>query len=971
MATALRDRYRPIEVRPINGGQLVTRGSSDNAGLADYVVKRDWYRDLDVEKRREGCDYFWPNLGIGVGGQPFPGQLRIDNITRVGATATAIISLGHHFQSGETLVITGANNAAYNGTFVITVTDSTHFTYTVVGAPPTPDNGASIAGAPIETITMVHLCRQGNDQTCVVAGSQRRLYRYFALTNGNYWSIDPLDYPPFQIPNYVSLNPADYPIGQIAQYVIDNPGYWIVIGWDFSLDGHRWEAIEVAGWTVFNNGVDLPVSYQVNDYQVTPIYELRENGVASVGTIAEYIGALMCMDITEIQSDWIEENFREVGVVSSGEIKAAQTANTVTTVQDYFVVGDVGRTIIYFDGRSANIVGFTNARTVTVDGSAMTVIPQTFTLRTKAHQVGSTFSSPITGSQTLAGFIVTASAPIFALGMVGSKLRYTNGFSGTITGFGDNQHVTLDTAATDNFSGLPFYIIDPTTAFRVSSTASIFTSSMVGLQFAWADGQVRTIVSFIDGLNVQVDDDMPHAFDFIGIQNINSYGVYTQTAKERRIGYRQLWSLSGAPRRFGAVVPGDITALSKVVTLKYPVKSFESGQQIIITGAGTAGGNLTANIVVVSGMGQVLTLDTAAVTTSLNANVIRADTLGSMIGYEDLQNDGAPIVRALGLADALIVYTSTTIFIQQSTGDPNAPFVWYRREIPKETPLYYRWALINVNRTFHLYAGRNAFYTFDLTNQLPLLFSLAEPCKNLFYDNVTLAETDQVFATNNAMTREAWFVFPGTPPIGESPPYNGPDWALCFDYIQNTASTHGFRLTAGEMIDKPLSGQETGPAEEWFIMGTTLGSVVLYGLTNEPQLQTGWNNGKEIYYRRFTNPYSTTQVAYDSTFKSGLSSFGNAYDEKDVRSIVPLMGSQSPNTPLTVVTYSTRNANEGVTTQDTTVLSSPQTDNLIPMLFQDNYFQYSVTVSGVNNPCRISGSIWEVAMVNSKSAIRI
>src|SRR5688572_131992 len=59
--------------------RLITRTSSDRVGLADYVTKRDFRRDLDQDIRREGYDYFWPNvsgdLATNPGGQPFPNIL--------------------------------------------------------------------------------------------------------------------------------------------------------------------------------------------------------------------------------------------------------------------------------------------------------------------------------------------------------------------------------------------------------------------------------------------------------------------------------------------------------------------------------------------------------------------------------------------------------------------------------------------------------------------------------------------------------------------------------------------------------------------------------------------------------------------------------------------------------------------------------------------------------------------------------
>lgn len=63
-------------------------------------------------------------------------------ITRVSSTATATTPQPHSFQIGDRVNLRGANQAEYNGIFVITGVTSTTFTFTVSGAPATPATGA-------------------------------------------------------------------------------------------------------------------------------------------------------------------------------------------------------------------------------------------------------------------------------------------------------------------------------------------------------------------------------------------------------------------------------------------------------------------------------------------------------------------------------------------------------------------------------------------------------------------------------------------------------------------------------------------------------------------------------------------------------------------------------------------------------------------------------------------------------------
>jgi hypothetical protein len=64
------------------------------------------------------------------------------SITRSGSTATCTTPLAHGFNVGDRINIRGANQAEYNGIFVLTaVPTSTTFTFTVAGSPATPATG--------------------------------------------------------------------------------------------------------------------------------------------------------------------------------------------------------------------------------------------------------------------------------------------------------------------------------------------------------------------------------------------------------------------------------------------------------------------------------------------------------------------------------------------------------------------------------------------------------------------------------------------------------------------------------------------------------------------------------------------------------------------------------------------------------------------------------------------------------------
>ena len=84
--------------------------------------------------------------------------------------------------------------------------------------------------------------------------------------------------------------------------------------------GPQWEAVNLGDYVVLNNGIDLPVVYKETWLEVEPLYELREVGVASVGTITSYLGFLFCADLTEVNEDFFStlmQSASPYGVVSS------------------------------------------------------------------------------------------------------------------------------------------------------------------------------------------------------------------------------------------------------------------------------------------------------------------------------------------------------------------------------------------------------------------------------------------------------------------------------------------------------------------------------------------------------------------------------------------------------------------------------------------------------------------------------
>lgn len=866
--------FKPVPVRPKDGGKLMSNVSADSVGIGNYTVKRDWRRVLDHEMRAEGFDYFYPNTDIPLGNQPFPNYPNVS-----------------------------------------------------------------------EPITMTHQAKRPNGDYLIICGTPTTLFQYFSLSNGAYYAGDgtPDEY-------YEDTGPG-------TPYYDDNPGIWLVIGSGFSPDAQRWEVVDDDGTVILNNGVDLPITFDVGDDAVKPIYELRENGIASVGNISVSNGMLLCGDVSQISADALVEILSNI------------SSNGVTASQ----VGSYGPT------------GFT--------------------------------------ATLIAGTVVSVN-PIFSLGSIGQTIQFANGISSVITTYVNSTTVLVSDAVSTVNPGTSFILINPGTAdFTVVSSAPIFDATMVGRLIVWDGGAVRTITGYMDPQHVTVDSNLPIPSGTFSFNNPAAYSAFSDGSNIDRIQYRFINSIPFEPRRWASTVPGSIMAGSVILKFQYPALSFNEivGNQIIVLGAGTDGGNLTATLLYLGPDGMTAILDTQAVTTVTEQPVEALDAVGSIVGFTDLQDDGSAIIGMLDLLGNLVVYKDTAIFLGNFVGTQGTSFNFAGNTIYRgEKTLYYRNTLVDITtkgQEFHLFAGRNSFYRYDLVYQQPMEVEIGEVCKDIFFKNAGLpSPTDPigVFAADNPITKEVFFCFPQA---------EGPDYALRFDYFSGQMSSTSAQYTAAAAVKRPQSGLVTGVTEDWFIMGTMTGTVLLYGVTSAPPVYsqavtvsqsgntltasgtfftTDMLVGKSIQFPdlsvvNITAYISPTQVTvggpamtraaamvvvvssfwhrcgqpYDSVLQSGLDSFGNSFGEKEMEAAVISLGSGSPNTTFLYEILGTVNAVKPPAVLGSKLLTNPKVQNAVSMSpFIQNYFQDRITVSGINNPAELAQKLYNIAGVNSKAFVQ-
>lgn len=788
-----------LTIRPADGGQLITRAASSDAGVPHYTVKRNIRRDLSDDIRREGHDYF----------NPIP-----------------------------------------------TAEDSQDFPY------PGP-NG--------EPLRLIHVARRPNGEAAVIAGTKTTLWR-FNLDLGSY--VDD---------------------GYVDDGYFEEATRWEIIASGLSANGRRWEAVDIDGTTIFNNGDDLPLAYRVEWRFARPLYEMRELGMVSFGTIAETNGLLVGGDVTELRE---QDRDEVLNVIRSGTIKVSQA-------------------------------GFQSS--------------------------GSIYAT------TVDGINLISSAPVFSAFDQGRTLVWSNNQKQKILTYVDPTHLTLEAGSSVPL-GLTFYITDTSASLELHATNNFFTAEMVGRNVAWADGTVRRIASVISPTVAMTDVDVPVAAGEAFVENPITY--LSKTALEAhwlakatpitlsfdRRQYRVVWGEEGQPTRHGVAVPCEFVQDSFVMRTNRMNKSIEQYEEIAVIGAGVSQGTLLTTL---AGTGPgILVMGNSSLQTG-SGSMFRKSAVGSVAGYSDLQDEGAGILKMLVLQTRLVVYSDGNIFLGRYTGEATQPFEFEIIKVPHDRGLHFRNTLLSIRNTAHFYAGRNCFYSFDLTSRNPEPIQSFDLVSNNFFDYARLDDTDDIFAADNKVTQEFFIVCPA----------NTTDPVLAYDYVYQTISTVDFSMSAAATV-KAVTESLVAETDDWFLMGTTAGTLLQYGLATKTN--SAWN-AKEIYYRRNARPYSATKQSYTSKFASGLIHFGDAYNEKHLTSYVLQLSSLqgvSPN--LTVAFYTALNESGPQTLFGTTYITDVDNHGLIPMHCTAHHVRDEV-YTDIQYPVRFHSRTWDFQTIKSKS----
>lgn len=415
-----------------------------------------------------------------------------------------------------------------------------------------------------------------------------------------------------------------------------------------------------------------------------------------------------------------------------------------------------------------------------------------------------------------------------------------------------------------------------------------------------------------------------------------------------RIGFERVWSNFGDPNDFAAVVSAVGTAGSPNIVMRWPMASLAIGDVVTFLGAGTAGGNLTTTISNISGYNVTLASN---VLTSTDNQFSKAGAIDSLVGSDELEGDGSPILIEAPLKNQLVSYkTSGEIFQTFYTGNVTIPFSAQAIVQNPEAyrPIRFPRALINIADQYHLFPGDQHFYKFSLSAQQPEMHPMFHGAEQaLFYRYLTTADQYDVWAANNVVTDEAYFVYP----VGDEETSGGEDYssnrALAYCYSgedESLAEVDEFRFMCASSINKPTAGWTCDETERWFVMGAFDGTVTLYGETNLGE------TAAIITMRRYGQ-------TFDRTVASGFLTLNSNVVEKLLERYTLLLASPVSSGPVTFELYGTKATNIATDLLLTKTLGA---DGIVARPhFRKMYFQYRLT-SASDELVRFAGHVWLV-----------
>jgi len=136
------------------------------------------YNDITTVENADVDGLYVPDAAVAV-------AVAFSTLTSSGTTATFTSATDHGLTTGNSAIIAGADQSDYNGTFIVTVTSTTVFTYTML-ADPAVDTATGTITSTLATVFLEHRIVTP-EYTLVTDTVPRRLENYLAYRTSASW----------------------------------------------------------------------------------------------------------------------------------------------------------------------------------------------------------------------------------------------------------------------------------------------------------------------------------------------------------------------------------------------------------------------------------------------------------------------------------------------------------------------------------------------------------------------------------------------------------------------------------------------------------------------------------------------------------------------------------------------------------------------------------------------------------------
>jgi hypothetical protein len=427
-----------------------------------------------------------PKSISGVGAAVTIPNASVRSITRSDATATVTLA-SHGFAEGDSIVIRGADQSAYNGAFTITNVTADSFTYTVSGTPVSPATGSITAGR-LTTIT-----RSGTTATATCSNHGFATGDMVFITGANEsefngtFSVTVVNASTFTYTVVSTAAAAATGTISASTAAISRSGSTATV----TLHNHGFSASQIvlisgADQSAYNGYVKVVAvtsntfTYAVNGTPVSP----------ATGTLAVQTCTINSTSSTNLASSPRTVGSNGTALVvcatrSVSSITRSGTTATVTSAAHGFLVGD----------------------TITISGASPTGYNGTFTLlsvatNTFTYTVSSSLTTPATGTIT-----ATKSGTITRVGTTATVTLpnhgYVNGQAVIISGADQSAYngtfaITYVDSSTFRYTISSDTAASPATGTITAQATSLATKATVtSLKTVSSNGTASTATSLV------------------------------------------------------------------------------------------------------------------------------------------------------------------------------------------------------------------------------------------------------------------------------------------------------------------------------------------------------------------------------------------------------------------------------------------------------------------------------------------